>query len=51
MRVPTEIGYLDDKVALGVPGHLGEFMDQLPELRAAVCVYHPACRGSEGNTG
>lgn len=34
--------YLNNKVALGVSGHFGEFNDQLTELWATICVYHPA---------
>lgn len=36
------IRYLDDKVALGVSGHFGEFDDQLTELWATISIYHPA---------
>lgn len=42
MEVQTVTGYLDNKVALGVSGHFGEFKNQLSELWAAIGVYHPA---------
>lgn len=42
MEVQTVAWYLDDKVALGVSGHFAEFEDQLTELWATVCIYHPA---------
>lgn len=44
----TEFLYLDDQVALGVSGHFGEFDDQLTELGATLCVYHPAWRRNGG---
>ena len=42
MGVQTGSWYLDDKVALGVSGHFGEFNDQLTELWATICINHPA---------
>lgn len=42
MEVQTVAQYLDNKVALGVSGHFGEFNNQLPELWAAISIYHPA---------
>lgn len=56
MRTPPRasseavIWYLDDKVALGVSGHFGEFNDQLTEFGATVCIYHPAWGRNEENS-
>lgn len=40
---PKRNPHLNDQVARGVPGHLGELGDELPEARPAVGINHPAC--------